>query len=100
MNGELYNFGCDYVLHTVGPNYNYYVGHEEHGDRYLTKAYTNTLTKGKDLGLKKIAFSLLSAGVYRGEARTIAEVIEISVRAIEVSEERSSRFGVERSESL
>lgn len=57
-----------HVIHAVGPNYMFY--HSEdglaEGDELLSSAYTSSLECGKDSKLEAIAFSLLSAGVFRG----------------------------------
>jgi O-acetyl-ADP-ribose deacetylase (regulator of RNase III) len=72
-----------HVIHAVGPNYMFY--HSEdglaEGDELLSSAYTSSLECGKDSKLEAIAFSLLSAGVFRG-SRSVDEVLTIGVQSI------------------
>ena len=69
-----------HVIHAVGPNYHQYKSLEE-GDILLSSAYTSSLQCAKDFHLEAVAFSLLSAGVYRGR-RTVKEVLQIGLEAI------------------
>ena len=69
-----------HVIHAVGPNYRQYKSLEE-GDILLSSAYTSSLQCAKDFHLEAVAFSLLSAGVYRGQ-RTVKEVLQIGLEAI------------------
>jgi O-acetyl-ADP-ribose deacetylase (regulator of RNase III) len=69
-----------YVIHAVGPDYNVCSSLEE-GDILLRSAYMECLERSKEAKIQAIAFSLLSAGVYRGP-RSIREVLEIGLNAI------------------
>ena len=69
-----------YVIHAVGPNYNL-IDDLNEGDKLLSLAYVASLTCAESLKLEAIAFSLLSAGVYRGQ-RSVKEVLKIGVDAI------------------
>jgi len=67
-----------YCIHAVGPNYNYEL---DKGDDLLISAYSNALARAKEHGLKTVAFSLISSGVYRGP-HSLEHVLEIGVRSI------------------
>jgi O-acetyl-ADP-ribose deacetylase (regulator of RNase III) len=73
-----------YVVHAVGPNYAVLTGlgwSESDCDALLASAYENSMkaaqTKGDEI--KSIAFSLISAGVFRG-SKTVNSVLDIGVR--------------------
>lgn len=75
-----------YVIHAVGPNYAVIRGlgmSEEKGDKLLASAYKNTMLQARTKSdeIKCIAFSLISAGVFRG-GKTLNEVLEIGVRNV------------------
>jgi len=67
------------VIHAVGPHYMQYTAEE--GDALLTSAYTNSLERAREAGLEAVAFSLLSAGVFRG-SRSLREVLRVGVAAM------------------
>ena len=69
-----------WVVHAVGPNYNRLKSDEE-GDWLLYSAYKTSMEVAKGKGVKTMAFSLLSAGVYRGD-RPLREVLKIAVRGV------------------
>lgn len=69
-----------YVIHAVGPCYFDYPELEE-GDALLQSAYTESLNRAQENKLEAIAFSLLSAGVYRGE-QTLRNVLTIGIETI------------------
>ena len=69
-----------YVIHAVGPNYNLIEDLNE-GDKLLSSAYVASLACAESIKIEAIAFSLLSAGVYRGQ-RSVKEVLKIGVDAI------------------
>ena len=83
-----------YVIHAVGPNYlarygnmneDDYNDYDANGTQksydLLHSAYISALECGKEANLEAIAFSLLSAGVYRGDV-PLAIVLEIGMEAI------------------
>ncbi|KAL7535594.1 hypothetical protein ACHAXR_008853 [Thalassiosira sp. AJA248-18] len=74
--GELHT---SYVIHAVGPNYRQYELDE--GDELLFSAYSSSLECARDANLEAVAFSLLSAGIYRG-SRSVREVLKIGMDAI------------------
>eukprot|EP00526_Cylindrotheca_closterium_P011341 CAMPEP_0113651122 /NCGR_PEP_ID=MMETSP0017_2-20120614/27238_1 /TAXON_ID=2856 /ORGANISM="Cylindrotheca closterium" /LENGTH=490 /DNA_ID=CAMNT_0000563749 /DNA_START=57 /DNA_END=1529 /DNA_ORIENTATION=- /assembly_acc=CAM_ASM_000147 len=90
------NLHVPFVIHTVGPVYwewdrkmpNRVNEEREDGmnpfqaaDHLLKSAYTNSLKVAKDHGISEVAFSLISAGVNRGE-RTLEDVLSIAVIGI------------------
>lgn len=59
---------CKYVIHAVGPNF----GLAQHGSygkfaAKLVSAYRQAMLAAKEHKMKKIAFCILSGGIYRGE---------------------------------
>lgn len=72
-----------HVIHAVGPNYMFFDSEEgiADGDELLSSAYTSSLNCGKDAKLEAIAFSLLSAGVFRGP-KSVEEVLTIGMQSI------------------
>ena len=83
-----------YVIHAVGPNYaarysnmneDDYNGYDANGtqesDDLLHSAYISALECGKVANLEAIAFSLLSAGIYRGDL-PLSAVLRIGMEAI------------------
>lgn len=77
------NYGTlqvNYVIHAVGPCYWDYPSFEE-PDKLLDSAYRASLDRASEAKLKGVAFSLLSAGVYRGE-REVSDVLQVGVQAI------------------
>jgi len=57
-----YNLPCKYVIHTVGPVYHYYS--ELEAAKLLASCYHTSLTVAKENGIKSLAFSCISCGVY------------------------------------
>ncbi|KAL3807121.1 hypothetical protein ACHAXA_005442 [Cyclostephanos tholiformis] len=75
--GELHT---SHVIHAVGPNY----AHCENlnkGDELLSSAYSSSLACAESARIEAVAFSLLSAGVFRGP-RSVREVLRIGMYAI------------------
>ena len=77
-----------FVVHAVGPNYSNYDYHhddvdvDDTPDRLLRSAYQSSLDACHQHGVTDVAFSLLSAGVYRGR-RSLKDVLAIGVKAIQ-----------------
>jgi len=57
-----YKLPARFVIHTVGPIY--FEHSPSEAEALLTSCYENSLNLAKEKGLKKIAFPLISAGVY------------------------------------
>ena len=57
-----YNLQAKYVIHTVGPIWN---GGIQNEDELLANCYRNSLSLAVENGIKSIAFSAISTGVYR-----------------------------------
>ena len=72
-----------FVIHAVGPNYLVYDSEDglAQGDELLSSAYKSSLDLGENAKLEGIAFSLLSAGIFRG-AKTVEQVLATGVQAI------------------
>lgn len=80
------------VIHAVGPVYRLRFGVEPGSvdaetflasrDADLTAAYKRALEVANELGVCTLAFSLLSASVFRGE-KPLEQVLEIGLRAIQ-----------------
>ena len=83
-----------YVIHAVGPNYSsrysnmnedeyndYDANGTQESDDQLSSAYISALECGKEANLEAIAFSLLSAGIYRGHL-PLSVVLRIGMEAI------------------
>jgi len=67
-----YNLPAKHIIHTVGPVYGRENGHES---ELLTACYRNSLLLAKEYGLRSIAFSAISTGVFgypKAEAAVIA----------------------------
>mmetsp|Transcript_26443 Transcript_26443/g.58229 ORF Transcript_26443/g.58229 Transcript_26443/m.58229 type:complete len:242 (-) Transcript_26443:440-1165(-) len=90
--GDYGRLRVEYVVHAVGPAYSAYESQFANNDDDKTKfskpdsllrsAYKEALERCKESGVTDVGFSLLSAGVYRGN-RTLVDVLAISVRAIQ-----------------
>jgi O-acetyl-ADP-ribose deacetylase len=77
---------ASWCIHAVGPNY-WSCSNEGEGDKLLSSAYKASMELAKqqtDPPIKTIAFSLLSAGVFRGK-RSLKEVLRIAVKAVKGS---------------
>ena len=81
--GKFGNIKANHIIHAVGPDYNYFDLEEEYikADALLQSAYINTLTIANNARLKELAFSLLSAGVFKGR-RPLEQVLELGIASI------------------
>lgn len=71
-----------YVIHAVGPSYWDFERNEYNkADELLKSSYRESLIRAKEVKLEAIAFSLISAGVYRGE-RSLKSVLKFAVETI------------------
>lgn len=59
------NLPCEHVIHAVGPNFWDYSDQED-ALKLLADAYKNAMLRGQEAGVRKIAFCILSAGIFRG----------------------------------
>ncbi|KAL3933743.1 MAG: hypothetical protein SGBAC_010262 [Bacillariaceae sp.] len=93
--GDYGSLHVPYVIHAVGPIYNQWNmfstggdGEEVETDPFaesnalLQSAYTSSLEVAKENDISEVAFSLLSAGVFRGQ-QTLEEVLSIAIRGIQ-----------------
>ena len=76
IGGEL---PCEWCIHAVGPNYNYVA--DDEGDLLLYMAYHASMREARKKACRTLAFSLLSAGIFRGQ-RALHTVIAIGVLAV------------------
>mmetsp|Transcript_16836 Transcript_16836/g.25281 ORF Transcript_16836/g.25281 Transcript_16836/m.25281 type:complete len:843 (+) Transcript_16836:1-2529(+) len=74
------SIGTPYVIHAVGPAYPFYENVDEPDD-LLKMAYRNSLERAREGQLEAVAFSLLSAGVFRGNRRLV-DVLRLGIEAI------------------
>ena len=73
---KAYNLPCKYVIHTVGPIYS---GIEKDADD-LANCYMNSLKLARELGVKSIACSAISTGVYGYPLDDATEIAVATVR--------------------
>jgi O-acetyl-ADP-ribose deacetylase len=73
-----YELPARHVIHTVGPVY-FQIG-PDRSEKLLTSCYDESLKVAKDNGLKSLAFSGISTGVYGSPSRDAAEVACRTVR--------------------
>ena len=77
---EIYEgLGCSHVIHAVGPMYFNHTLSD--GDSLLATAYRTSLQLADVNSIVNVAFSLISAGVFRGE-RTLREVLKIGISTV------------------
>jgi len=74
------SIGTSYVIHAVGPAYFCYDDIQE-PDELLRSAYQQSMERAREAKLEAVAFSLLSAGVYRG-SRSRKDVLKIGVESL------------------
>ena len=70
----------EYVLHAVGPDFRQGGGWRG-GEASLVSAYAAALRVAREKRVRHVAFSLLSAGVYRGSV-PLERVVSVGLRAI------------------
>eukprot|EP00750_Incisomonas_marina_P033027 INCI9528.2.p1 GENE.INCI9528.2~~INCI9528.2.p1 ORF type:complete len:647 (-),score=130.09 INCI9528.2:1613-3493(-) len=74
-----------WCIHAVGPNYRTQMAAKgrsvEHCDHLLQSAYQRSMEVAAENNVKTLAFSLISAGVFRGP-RSLQEVLDIAVAGI------------------
>ena len=83
--GPFGSLRCECVIHAVGPNYHSLPDGEgdelERGDALLRSAYVSSMARAKEEKCKTVAFSLLSAGIFRGR-QSLDTILAISVGAV------------------
>lgn len=71
-----------HVIHAVGPDYSSLKAKDlDQGDHLLASAYAASMKCAMEAGIELLAFSLLSAGVFRGP-RSLIEILSIAVNTI------------------
>lgn len=72
----------NHVIHAVGPHYNEFEeGEYDAADSLLKSAYRSSLEVAREAKLSEVGFSLLSAGVYKGQ-RSLKQVLTLGVESI------------------
>ena len=71
------NIGTEFVLHAVGPDFR---SHPD-AEQLLLSAYASSLTLAKEKGIRRVAFPLLSAGIFRGHV-ALDRVVELACRSV------------------
>jgi O-acetyl-ADP-ribose deacetylase len=80
--GDFENLHVNHVIHAVGPRYHEFRRDEYNdADELLASAYRSSLKVAQDAEIREIVFSLLSAGVYRGN-QTLEQVLRIGIKTI------------------
>jgi len=77
---------AQYCIHAVGPNYNRLVHDQrmpmEECDKIVSKAYSNALECAKSKSLRNVAFSLISASIFRGP-QSLEAVLDAGIEGIQ-----------------
>jgi O-acetyl-ADP-ribose deacetylase len=81
--GKFGSIKSNHVIHAVGPDYNFFDVDDGStvADELLQSAYISTLTLANNARLKELAFSLLSAGVFKGR-QPLEQILKLGVAAI------------------
>jgi len=74
---------CQWVIHTVGPNWNR--GERDEAD--LARCFSASLAEAARVGARSIAFPAISAGIFGWAPETVADV---AVRTVQGANERSA----------
>jgi O-acetyl-ADP-ribose deacetylase (regulator of RNase III)/Tfp pilus assembly protein PilF len=77
--GQFGALRCACVIHAVGPDYRR--TDLKKGDALLRSAYGEAMRLARDQDCSTVAFSLLSAGIFRGK-RSLEDVLHIAVEAL------------------
>jgi len=70
---------CQHLIHAVSANFN--ITSKKEGQAIVRSAYKSALENAEKLNCKTIAFSLLSAGIYRGDQR-LEDVLRLGVESV------------------
>merc|ERR1719399_476135 len=73
------NINTEFVLHAVGPDFRSQPAQQ--AETLLLSAYASSLDVAKEKGIKRVAFPLLSAGIFRGHV-ALDRVVELACRAV------------------
>jgi len=73
------NLKATWCIHACGPTYR--TGDARKKDKLLARAYKQSMLRAKEKGIKTVAFSLLSAGIFLG-SRKLEDVLSIAVQSI------------------
>merc|ERR1719399_2147289 len=73
------NINTEFVLHAVGPDFRSHPAQQ--AETLLLSAYASSLSLAQEKGIKRVAFPLLSAGIFRGHV-ALDRVVELACRAV------------------
>lgn len=71
---------CQHIIHAVGPNFYAYES-KEVAMALLKDAYKNAMLRASELKLQKVAFCILSAGIFRGTC-SLREIVAAGIVSI------------------
>ena len=74
------NLPCDKIIHAVGPVFGHYPPFDD-SLSLLADAYKSALTLAHGEGLTKVAFCIISAGIFRGSC-SLDDVVKTGITAI------------------
>ena len=74
------DLACEYVIHAVGPRLSYY-GPFDDDLKLLEDAYKSALSRAREHDVTKLAFCILSAGIFRGGC-PLTDIIKIGINSI------------------
>ena len=69
-----------FVIHAVGPDYRA-CDDDEEGDELLAAAYRSAMLLAEENGFEALAFSLISASIFRGD-RSLKAVLQLAVKTV------------------
>lgn len=75
---KAYRLPCEYVIHTVGPVWR---GGSCGEDELLTDCYRNSMSVAMEHGIRTIAFSSISTGVYHFPVERAAKIAIATIKA-------------------
>jgi O-acetyl-ADP-ribose deacetylase (regulator of RNase III) len=71
---------CEFVIHAVGPNFHCYPDQKE-AMALLASAYKSAMERAREQGVKKVAFCMLSAGIFRGSC-PLRDIVEVGLMTV------------------
>jgi O-acetyl-ADP-ribose deacetylase (regulator of RNase III) len=74
------DLAASWVIHAVGPDFRSFDSDEE-ADELLASAYAASMRLAQEKQLRSVAFSLISASIFRGH-RKLSDVLGIAVRSL------------------
>lgn len=71
---------CEKVIHAVGPRFGYFCDHSD-DLAILSEAYSNSLKRAREAGLKSVGFCLLSAGIFSGNC-PLKDIVRVGLETL------------------